>query len=172
MDPDSFDRTIAINLVGVFNGLHAFVGDMRARGSGHIVNTASMNGVIAGMARYGAYAAAKHAVVGMSEALREELAPHGVGVSVLCPGPVYSNMPETSRLLGSDAPAQRWPDGTVGMEPIMAGRIVLRAIELDMSHILTHPHMFPAIAMRNDAIGAAAQLALVEWTKLTAFEQH
>lgn len=168
MGIDSFDRTIAINLTGVFNGVHAFIGDMKARGQGHIVNTASMNGVIAGMARYGAYATAKHAVVGMSEALREELAPHGVGVSVLCPGPVYSNMPETSRLLGSDAPAQRWPDGTVGMEPIEAGRIVLRAIELNMSHILTHPQMFPAIDMRNGMIRKAAAQAAEEWPRLKA----
>lgn len=166
MDIESFDRTIAINITGVFNGVHAFIGDMRARGFGHIVNTASMNGVIAGMARYGAYATAKHAVVGMSEALRAELEPFGVGVSVLCPGPVYSNMPETSRLLGNEAPAQRWPDGTVGMEPIVAGRIVLRAIELNMSHILTHPQMFPAIDMRNDKIRQAAALAAEEWPKL------
>lgn len=167
MDIESFDRTIAINITGVFNGVHAFIDDMRTRGFGHIINTASMNGVIAGMARYGAYATAKHAVVGMSEALRAELEPFGVGVSVLCPGPIYSNMPETSRLLGNDAPAQRWPDGTVGMEPIVAGRIVLRAIELNMSHILTHPQMFPAIDMRNDAIRHAAALAAEEWPKLS-----
>ena len=169
MDIESFDRTIAINLTGVFNGVHAFVGEMKARGSGHIVNTASMNGVIAGMARYGAYATAKHAVVGMSEALREELAPFGVGVSVLCPGPVLSNMPETSRLLGSDAPPRRWPEGTVGLEPIMAGRMVLRAIELDMSHILTHPGYFPAIDMRNETIRAAAALAAKEWPALARY---
>lgn len=168
MDIESFDRTIAINLTGVFNGIHTFVGDMKARGRGHIVNTSSLNGVIAGMARYGAYATAKHAVTGLSEALREELAPFGVGVSVLCPGPVYSNMPETSRLLGSDAPAQRWPDGTVGMEPIVAGRIVLRAIELDMSHILTHPQLWPAIDARNEAIRVAAQRAADEWPGISA----
>jgi NAD(P)-dependent dehydrogenase (short-subunit alcohol dehydrogenase family) len=166
MDIDSFDRTIAINLTGVFNGVHAFIGDMKTRGCGHIVNTSSMNGVIAGMARYGAYATAKHAVTGLSEALREEMAPYGVGVSVLCPGPVHSQMPETSRLLGSDAPARRWPEGTFGMEPIMAGRIVLRAIELNMSHILTHPDYFPAIDMRNEAIRAAADLAAREWPSL------
>ena len=120
------------------------------------------------MARYGAYATAKFGVTGLSEALRQELAPFGIGVSVLCPGPVFSNMPETSRLLGSDAPAKRWPDGTIGMDPIVAGRIVLRAIELDMSHILTHPQMWPAIDHRNDAIRAAARLAADEWPGLSA----
>jgi NAD(P)-dependent dehydrogenase (short-subunit alcohol dehydrogenase family) len=163
MTPESFDRTIAIDLTAVFNGVHAFVNDMKARRSGHIVNTASMNGVILGMARYGAYATAKFGVVALSEALRAELAPHGVGVSVLCPGPVTSNMPETSRLLGSDHPAQRWPDGTVGIAPIKAGRFVLRSIELDLSHILTHPELWPAIDHRNTVIGEAARTAAEEW---------
>jgi NAD(P)-dependent dehydrogenase (short-subunit alcohol dehydrogenase family) len=166
MTLESFDRTIAINLTGVFNGVHAFAKSMKARGRGHIVNTASMNGVILGMSRYGAYATAKFGVVALSEALREELAPHGIGVSVLCPGPVYSNMPETSRLLGSDHPAKRWPDGTIGMEPIKAGRIVLRSIELNLSHILTHPALWPAIDHRNAVIGEAAQIAAEEWSSI------
>ena len=163
MTLDSFDRTISINLTAVFNGVHVFVNDMKARGSGYIVNTASMNGLILGMARYGAYATAKFGVVALSEALREELAPHGVGVSVLCPGPVYSNMPETSRLLGSDAPERRWPAGTVGMEPIKAGRIVMRSIELDLSHIFTHPAYWPAVDHRNDVIERAARIAEENW---------
>jgi NAD(P)-dependent dehydrogenase (short-subunit alcohol dehydrogenase family) len=166
MTAESFDRTIAIDLTGVFNGVHAFVNDMKARGQGHIVNTASMNGVILGMARYGAYASAKFAVVALSEALREELAPHGIGVSVLCPGPVYSNMSETSRLLGSDHPAKRWPDGTVGMDPIRAGRMVLRAIELNLSHILTHPALWPAINHRNAVIAEAARIAAEQWPSI------
>jgi len=170
MTPESFDLTIAINLTAVFNGIHCFVNDMKARGNGHIVNTASMNGVILGLARYGAYAASKHGVVGLSEALREELEPFGVGVSVLCPGPVYSNMSETSRLLGNDAPAQRWPDGTVGMEPILAGRIVLRSIELNLSHILTHPDYFPAIDHRCDVIRQAAKVEQAEWPSLPGWQ--
>ncbi|MDG2004598.1 MAG: SDR family oxidoreductase [Novosphingobium sp.] len=170
MTPDSFDKTIAINLTAVFNGINAFVGEMKARGSGHIVNTASMNGIMLGLARYGAYAASKFGVVGLSEALREELEPHGVGVSVLCPGPVLSNMPETSRLLGNPAPEQRWPDGTVGMEPIVAGRIVLRSIELNLGHILTHPNYFPAIDHRNDVIRQAAEIEQAEWASLPGWQ--
>lgn len=168
MTPESFDLTIAINLTAVFNGIHAFVGDMKARGSGHIINTASMNGIMLGLARYGAYAASKFGVVGMSEALRQELEPFGVGVSVLCPGPVCSNMPETSRFLGNEHPAQRWPDGTVGMEPILAGRIVLRSIELNLGHILTHPDYFKAIDHRNEVIRQAAEIEKGEWPLLSA----
>lgn len=168
MTLESFDRMIAINLTAVFNGVHTFVGDMQARRSGHIVNTASLNGVIAGMARFGAYATAKHGVVALSEALRAELEPHGVGVSVLCPGPVFSNMPETSRLLGSDTPERRWPDGTVGMQPIRAGRMVVRAVELNLSHIFTHPGHFAAVDMRNEVMRRAAQIAADEWPGLPA----
>ena len=160
MTLESFDRTIAIDLTAVFNGVHMFAADMKARGSGHIVNTASMNGIVIGMKHFGAYATAKHGVVAMSEALREELAPHGVGVSVLCPGPVQSAMTETSHLLGSDAP-ERWPADR--MRPIRAGRMVLRAIELDLSHIFTHPEMWPAVTQRAEMIAQAAKVSLEEW---------
>src|SRR5262245_195114 len=91
MPPDHFDRIIHINLIGVFNGVRTFGPDMRARGAGHIVNVASMVG-LAGVSRMGAYTAAKFGVVGLSEALRDEMAPHGVGVSVLCPGAVHTNI--------------------------------------------------------------------------------
>jgi hypothetical protein len=49
------------------------------------------------------------------------------------------------------------------MAPIKAGRIVLRSIELDLSHILTHPELWPAIDHRNTVIGAAARIAAEEW---------
>jgi NAD(P)-dependent dehydrogenase (short-subunit alcohol dehydrogenase family) len=164
MTPESFDRTIAIDLTAVFNGVHAFVGDMIARGHGHIVNTSSMNGIIPGMKLFGGYATAKHGVVGFSEALREELAPHGIGVSVLCPGPVASNMPETSRLLGSDA-LPRWP--TDRMPGIRAGRMVVRAIELNLCYIFTHPEMTIAPVQRRAAtIVADARTAAAEWPAL------
>ncbi len=61
------------------------------------------------MVRYGAYATSEFGVVTLSEALREEFAPHNDGVSVFCPGPIFSNMPERRALRGSDAPGRRWP---------------------------------------------------------------
>jgi NAD(P)-dependent dehydrogenase (short-subunit alcohol dehydrogenase family) len=83
-DPDSFDRIIAINLTGIYNGIWAFAGDMAARGRGHIVCTSSQAGLtpveIPGVA---AYSAAKFGVTALGESLRAELAPQGVGVSVL-----------------------------------------------------------------------------------------
>ena len=62
---------------------------------------------------------------------------------------------------------QRWPDGTVGMEPIRAGRIVLRAIELNLSHIFTHPELWPAIDHRNEVMRKAAEVAAQEWPSIS-----
>jgi len=98
--PESFDRMIGINLVGVYNGIHTFGPGMAERGDGHIVNTSSSQGVVS-CGGVGAYCAAKFGVVGMSEALRQELADLGVGVSVLCPGVVETNLPNsTNKLVG------------------------------------------------------------------------
>ncbi len=80
-----WDRTIAINLRGVVNGIDAVYPRMVARRSGTILNTASLAGLIAtpGML---AYTTTKHAVVGLTRGLRAEAAQHGVRVSALCPG--------------------------------------------------------------------------------------
>jgi NAD(P)-dependent dehydrogenase (short-subunit alcohol dehydrogenase family) len=82
-----WDDVIDVNLRGVVHGLQAAYPRMVAQGSGHIVNTASMAGLIASVGD-GSYAATKHAVVGLSKALRIEARRHGVRVSVLCPGAI------------------------------------------------------------------------------------
>lgn len=88
---EAFERVMAVNLGGVVNGVRAFLPHMVARGTGHVVNTASYLGLVT---RPGggnaAYVASKHAVVGLSQVLAEELARHGtqIGVTALCPGPV------------------------------------------------------------------------------------
>jgi NAD(P)-dependent dehydrogenase (short-subunit alcohol dehydrogenase family) len=87
MDPASFDRIIGVNLTGTFNGISAFGSRMRDRGRGHIVSTASIVGLAAPKRGVGgSYVASKFGIVGLSEVLRMEMAPHGVVVSVLCPG--------------------------------------------------------------------------------------
>lgn len=78
---------IDVNLRGVIHGVKAAYPVMIAQGSGHIVNTASMAGLITTSAQAG-YSATKHAVVALSKTLRVEAAGHGVQVSVLCPGVV------------------------------------------------------------------------------------
>jgi NAD(P)-dependent dehydrogenase (short-subunit alcohol dehydrogenase family) len=96
LDPQDFDRQIAVMLTGVYNGIHELGPGMRDRGEGHILNTSSMTGLVAAPTM-AAYSAAKYGVVGLSEALRAEMAPHGVGVSVLCPGLVRTNLDEMSK---------------------------------------------------------------------------
>src|SRR5207245_1645278 len=82
-----WDRIIDVNLKGVVNGVLAAYPVMLAQGSGHIVNTSSGAGLAPTVLTV-AYAATKHAVVGLSTSLRPEAARRGVRVSVLCPGAV------------------------------------------------------------------------------------
>lgn len=152
MDPEDFDRVIAINLTGVFNGISAFAADMRARGCGHIVNTASMAGLMANM-NLGGYTAAKFAVVGISEVLRKELEPHGVGVSVLCPGLIQTRLGETSLALGNK-PRERTVQSAsaAGLEADFVGERVVAAILSNDLYILTHGEYRPIIAKRGEVL--------------------
>lgn len=102
---DRFDRTMKINLYGTRYTIEALLPFMKETG-GYIVNVSSMSGVI-GLIGYTAYSSSKFAVVGFSEALRSELKPHGVWVSVVCPPQVDTPLlketdktkpPETKRL--------------------------------------------------------------------------
>lgn len=85
--PRDWDDVFDVNLRGVAYGVQAVYSHMIQRGSGHIVNTASMAGLV-GAPGAGSYVAAKHAVVGLSKALRTEAKLHGVRVSVVCPGAI------------------------------------------------------------------------------------
>lgn len=85
MTTDAWKRIVDINLWGVIHGTQQGYALMLKQGSGHIVNTASTAGVMP-VAKSTAYAATKHAVVGLSTSLREEARPHGIRVSVVVPG--------------------------------------------------------------------------------------
>lgn len=82
-----WDAIIDVNVRGVVHGVAAAYPQMISQGSGHIVNTASMGGLMAA-GLLTAYVTTKHAVVGLSHALRTEAANHGVGVTVVCPAAV------------------------------------------------------------------------------------
>ena len=82
---EDWDAVLNVNLHGVVNGVQAAYPVMLSQGYGHIVNTASMAGLLP-MPAAVSYATTKHAVVGLSKSLRVEAAPYGVHVSVLCPG--------------------------------------------------------------------------------------
>jgi NADP-dependent 3-hydroxy acid dehydrogenase YdfG len=82
-----WDDVVDVNLKGVIYGVHTVYPLMVAQKSGHIINTASMAGLLSSVAQ-APYTATKHAVVGLSKGLRIEARDHGVRVSVLCPGVV------------------------------------------------------------------------------------
>src|SRR5260370_24481332 len=87
---DDWDWVMGVNLHGPINGVMTFVPRMIAAGKGgYIVNTASMAGFLSA-GKPGIYNTTKFAVRGMSQSLRATLAPPGIGVSLLCPGPVNS----------------------------------------------------------------------------------
>lgn len=137
---------VGINLTGVFLGTRTFAPDMVSRGAGHILNTASVMGLFA-KPMHAAYVATKFAVVGYSESLRMELAPAGVGVSVLCPGLVRTPLRENSQRV---KPSNRDGDTTVaiaalaaegrpeGIDPEVAAAAAISAIAENRLYAMTH----------------------------------
>ena len=141
---------LGVNLDGVVNALLAFLPCLTRHGEGgHVVNTSSMSGlrVVPGRGQ-GIYATSKFAVVGLSEALRADLEPKGIGVSVLCPGFVKSGFFESGRnrperhggpfQRPADHPLKRGLDEG-GLDAVEVGRRVRLAVEDNELYILTHP---------------------------------
>jgi NADP-dependent 3-hydroxy acid dehydrogenase YdfG len=97
---DDWDWLLGVNLRGVVHGCHAFVPKMIARGrGGHIVNVSSILGIYPAP-NASAYVASKFAVLGLSQSLRAELAPHAIGVTAICPGLIATRIIEDGRLAG------------------------------------------------------------------------
>lgn len=147
---DDWDWLLGVNLHGVINGVATFVPRMKERGAGgHVCNTASMAAFL-GSAVPGIYNTTKFAVRGLSESLRYSLAPHGIGVSMLCPGLVKSQIyrsddvrPETLRA-GAKAVNAAFVDQLqhvheAGMEPEVIARRTIDAILENRFYIFSHP---------------------------------
>ena len=155
-----------MNATGTFLGARTLVPRMLARGQwGHIVNTASTGGLMA-PAGIAAYCASKFAVVGLSESMRAELAPAGIGVSVLCPGGVRSNLFASSVAVRAKAPDAFDDLATIGtealrteqskrMDPVRVGEMVLRAIAGNAMYIIPHPEYRGHVDERHAALVAA-----------------
>ena len=152
-----WDWLTTVNYDGVVNGIVTFVERIKAHGEGgHFVNTASMAGHIA-LPGMSIYTATKYAVVGISETMRADLLAHNIGVSVLCPGIVNTNIFDASRnrpdeyagedaaeaLLSDVPPDER--DARVeeiragALDPTVVGDMVLHAVQEDEFYIFTHP---------------------------------
>lgn len=153
--PETFERLMAINVTGVYYGIKTFAPAMVARGNGYIVNTSSMNG-LSPFGSFAAYSASKFAVLGLSDALREELAPAGVGVSTLFPGLTRSRMAEDDAGKAFSDDKQRLAAIRANMmDPVWLGRAVVHAVEHDEPYIVTHPEYRELLAARHDRILAA-----------------
>ena len=117
---------------------------MIARGSGYIINTASIAGLVALTGEGAPYIASKFAVVGLSEALALYARPQGIGVSVLCPGSVETNLQETERVVGMtpESEGPRRPSAvfhSVLMTPEQIGEFVVDAVRQNRFFILPDP---------------------------------
>ena len=162
--PEDWEFTMNVNFWGVAYGVQAFVPRLIEQGQGgHIVNTASMAGLV-GMSWLGIYNASKFAVVGLSESLYRELRPQGIGVSVLCPMVVQTNLDATTaknrpgNLQPSTAPAPQPSaadmQGTVKQPEEVALRVV-RAIERKQLYVPTHDEQREILKRRAARIDAA-----------------
>jgi NAD(P)-dependent dehydrogenase (short-subunit alcohol dehydrogenase family) len=154
---------IDVNLWGVVHGIHSFLPMLLANeDGGHIVNTASMAGLFP-LPGAAPYAATKYAVVGISETLAIELQKTKVGVSVLCPGLVNTNIFTSQR----NRPAQlrndrRKDDETVlvrpevvierGLDPAIVAGLVAAAIQNGQFWIFTHPALLDEVEARHRRI--------------------
>lgn len=101
-----------VNVMGVAHGASVFAPLLTEQGSGHFLVTASLAGLVTSPG-LGAYSASKHAVIGLTNTLREELEPEGVGVTVLCPGFVATNVFDSERNRPSELAGQSHPDPAV-----------------------------------------------------------
>lgn len=146
---------LGVNLWGVIHGLEAFLPRMVARReAGHVVNTASMAGLVATKG-LGVYNTSKYAVVGLSETLAKDLRPYGIGVTVLCPMGVSTRIRHAAR----NRPAALTSEGTSSPgEPVeLMGRtltpeavaaMTIDAIRRNELYVITHDEGLPSIRRR------------------------
>ena len=152
---------LGVNLWGVIHGLEAFLPRMIAgKRRGHVVNTASMAGLVATRG-LGIYNTSKYAVVGLSETLAKDLAPHGIGVSVLCPMGVATrirvsdrNRPTHLRNEAADEAAPVTLDGDT-LAPESVAEMVLSAILENRLYVITHHEGLEPIRRRFQRIERA-----------------
>ncbi|ODT86997.1 SDR family NAD(P)-dependent oxidoreductase [Phenylobacterium sp. SCN 70-31] len=163
----SWDWTIGVNLMGVIWGVEVFGPLIERHGQGgQIVNTASVAGLLSGSGN--AYNVTKYGVVALSEGLRVELAPRGIGVSVLCPGFIRTRIVDSGRnrpdRFADDQPAAApagerlaWIENLrtrvdTGIDPRYVGELVREGIEGDWPYIFTDAEFEPIVEARFAAI--------------------
>jgi NAD(P)-dependent dehydrogenase (short-subunit alcohol dehydrogenase family) len=162
---EDWQRILDVNVLGLVRGVRAFVPAMVERGHGYVVNTASIAGVWAYSWDCAPYITSKFAAYGYSEALARSLLPLGVGVSVLCPGLVHTNLGEHARIAGvPDEHASSW----IHFPPEMAadavdaeavGPMVCDAVEAERFTIFTNANDAERYTWWRDDIDASLAAA-------------
>jgi NAD(P)-dependent dehydrogenase (short-subunit alcohol dehydrogenase family) len=158
-----------VNVMGIVHGIKAFLPHIRAHGEGgHIVNTASMAGMTCSY--FNPYNTSKYAAVAMSEGLAPRLAQLGIGISVLCPSFVRTQIAESQRNRQPHYGEKQIPDpaspagqltawlaeqAQKGIEPDKVAADVLTAIRQNRLYIFTHPETRSDVEARFAAIMAA-----------------
>jgi NAD(P)-dependent dehydrogenase (short-subunit alcohol dehydrogenase family) len=177
-----WDFCLGVNLGGTINAVKTMVPGMIAHAEGgHVVLTASINGLFTN-AGVGVYTTSKFAVTGLGEALRADLRPHGIGVSVLCPGAVSSGLFESTPLVRPKALAESGATlvATDSRDPVSAqifatamppdevGRRVLAGIQRNDLYILTHAEIRDILQSRANALSAAIPSEKIDTRRLEA----
>lgn len=138
---DEFMQVVRVNQVGVFLGIKTLAPEIEAAGGGTVVNTASYTGMT-GMAYVGAYAATKHAIVGLTRVAALELARKGIRVNAVCPGAVDTAMTDPGDEVSAEAVdklyRKRIPLGRIG-RPEEVARLALFLSCADSSYITGQP---------------------------------
>jgi NAD(P)-dependent dehydrogenase (short-subunit alcohol dehydrogenase family) len=163
---EEWEWVLGVNLWGVIHGIRTFVPRLLAQGGeGHVVNTASMAGLLTGPGM-APYYVSKHAVVALSETLQHELSSIGsrIKVSVLCPGWVNTRIAESERNRPASLPAgvqrpevdamstQVRQRVATGLDPSVIADLVVRGIREERFYLLSHPEWKDLIEARMQAI--------------------
>ncbi len=191
---DDWDFALGVNLGGAINAVHTLVPRMVAhetatrKGGGtntsiskHVVVTSSVSGLFTGGGA-GVYTTSKYALVGLAECLRGDLRPYGIGVSVLCPGPVKSELFESTDEVrpanfAATASVPVVPAGVVREQtPIFVtapdgdevGRQVLEGIRRNDLYILTHAEIAPVLEARAAALKRSLPAGAVDPARIEA----
>lgn len=163
---DDWDWVLDVNLKGAAYVIQACLPHLiQHPDNAHIVITSSISGlrVFEPSRGQGMYNTAKYGLVGMGEALKVDLAPEGVGVSILCPGVVKTDISHSGKkrpnkyggAVDANAGHELAKAADNGTEPIQFGRWVVKAIEENRLYVITHPDDRNLVEARHDRISAA-----------------
>ena len=145
-----WQRVLDVNLLSVVRSNLVFLPGLLEQRRGHVVNTASVSGLLAHGFDRMPYVASKHALVGVTEAMAHYLWPRGIGVTCVCPSGVATNIVEQITFFGEPA-TPRSPDHPI-VEPDVVGALVADAVEEGRFLVLTVPEV------RGDLVARAQDL--------------